>query len=112
MKCCEFSASTFRVPIEIQEYQDTPDAGGGRVKAWVTVLRPMTSWKHGSMYERLQAMQLQAGVMHRVYMRYSTVPTAKHRILYKGQAYQIRGVVDVEERRRYLELSVEEGVGT
>src|SRR5699024_136338 len=48
----------------------------------------------------------------RVYMRYSPIPTPKHRIWYKGQAYQIRGVVDIEERRQWLELRVEQGVPT
>lgn len=112
MNCCDLTAGMLRTPIEIQEYKDTDDGLGGRTKQWCTVLSPRTHWKHASMYERLQAMQLNAGVMHRVYMRYSAVPTAKHRIWYKGQAYQIRGVVDIEERRRWLELSVEEGVAT
>ena len=112
MKCCDLSAGKLRTPIEIQEYQATEDPMGGVTKQWVTVMRTRSFWKHASTYERLQAMKLNAGVLHRIYMRFSDVPTAKHRVFYKGQAYQIRGVVDIEERRRWLELSVEEGVPT
>ena len=112
MKCCELTAGKLRTPITIQEYAESPDGMGGVTKEWVDVLTVRSMWKHASMYERLQAMKLNAGVMHRVYIRYSAVPTAKHRIFYKGQAYQIRGVVDIEERGRWLELAVEEGVPT
>ena len=112
MKCCSLYAGLLRTPIEIQEYQSVPDGMGGQVEQWVTVMRVRTHWKHASMYEQLQAMKLNAGVIHRVYMRYSPVPTPKHRIWYKGQAYQIRGVVDIEERRQWLELRVEEGAQT
>ena len=110
--CSDFNAGKLRTPIVIQEYADSPDGMGGVVKTWVPVLTVRSMWTHGSMYERLQAMKLNAGVLHRVYIRYSSVPTAKHRIFYKGQAYQIRGVVDIEERGRWLELSVEEGQPT
>lgn len=112
MQCCELTAGKLRTPIVIQEYTESPDGMGGVTKEWVDVLAVKSMWKHATMYERLQAMKLNAGVMHRVYIRYSSVPTAKHRIFYKGQAYQIRGVVDIEERGRWLELAVEEGVPT
>lgn len=112
MKCCELTAGKLRTPIVIQQYTDVSDGMGGVVKTWVPVLTVRSMWKHATMYERLQAMKLNAGVLHRVYIRYSSVPTAKHRIFYKGQAYQIRGVVDIEERGRWLELAVEEGVPT
>ena len=112
MKCCELTAGKLRTPIVIQEYTEAPDGMGGVTKQWTDVLTVRSVWKHASMYERLQAMKLNAGVMHRVYIRYSSVPTAKHRIFYKGKPYQIRGVVDIEERERWLELAVEEGVPT
>lgn len=112
MKCCELYAGLLRTPIEIQAYADTSDGMGGITQAWTKALGVKTHWKHASMYERLQAMKLNAAVMHRVYMRYSAVPTAKHRIFYKGQAYQIRGVVNIEERSQWLEMLVEEGVPT
>lgn len=112
MKCCELYAGILRTPVEVQEYSAIPDGMGGYTETWATVMTVKTHWKHASMYEVLQAMKLNAGVLHRVYMRFSKVPTAKHRIKYKGQLYQIRGVVNIEERSQWLELSVEEGVPT
>ena len=112
MKCCDLTAGKLRTSIAIQVYADTSDGMGGVSKKWTDVLSVKSMWKHATMYERLQAMKLNAGVLHRVYIRHSSVPTAKHRIFYKGQAYQIRGVVDIEERGRWMELAVEEGVPT
>lgn len=112
MRCCELSAGQLRTLIEIQAYTATPDGRGGMTQTWETVLTTSSRWRHASMYERLQAMKLNAGVMHRVYMRFSDVPTPKHRLVKDGEAFQIRGVVDLEERGRWLELSVEEGVPT
>lgn len=62
------------------------------------------------MSEKLQAMQLQSGIMHRVFIRYGFSVTAKNAILYNGKRYQIRAVVDVNNRHESLELLVEEGV--
>src|SRR5690625_2694105 len=107
MSCCSLYAGLLRTPIEIQEYQSVPDAMGGQVEQWVTVMRVRTHWKHASMYEQLQAMKLNAGVIHRVYMRYSDTPTPKHRMWYKGQAYQIHGVVVFAARRQVFEHGVE-----
>lgn len=103
-------AGKLRTRIQIQERRQQPDGGGGWSYEWVTVYRPWAEWKHQSMFERLHAQQLQSGVMHRVWIRYSDIPTAAHRILYKGKAFQIRAVVNVAERDRTLELQVEEGV--
>jgi len=98
--------------IAIQEEVTTPDGGGGFVKTWQTVFSVWAHWKHQSMYERLQAMQLQSGVVHRLEVRYRDDITPKHRILYKGKAYQIRAVVNVNEMNDKMELQVEEGVAT
>lgn len=105
-------AGPMNARIAIQGEVTTPDGGGGVVKAWQTLFSVWAHWKHQSMYERLQAMQLQSGVVHRVLVRQRDDITAKHRILYKGTAYQIRAVVNVNELNDQMELQVEEGVAT
>lgn len=112
MNCCDLYSGKLRTPIEIQEYKATSDGMGGVTQKWTTVLNTRAFFKHASGYERLQAMKLNSGVIHKVYMRFSETPTAAHRVLYKGQAYQIRYVIDIEERHQWLELQVEENVPT
>lgn len=105
-------AGLMRTRIAIQGEVSTPDGGGGVVKTWQTMFYVWSYWRHQSMYERLQAMQLQSGVNHRVMVRQRDDITAKHRILYKGKAYQIVAVVNVNESNDEMELQVEEGVPT
>lgn len=109
MKCCELIPGHLRVKVAIQEKQTVPDGMGGQAIEWVTVMEPYTKWRHASMGERLQAMQVQANVMHRVWMRYSpTVKPAMRIVDPDGNVYNIRGVADIEKRRKWLELSAEE----
>lgn len=105
-------AGELNARIEIQAYIDEPDAGGGRVKTWKTFAKVWAKWKHQNMFERLQAMQMEAGVNHRVIIRKRDDVSAVNRILYKGKAYQIVGVVNVAEMNEAMELQVTEGVAT
>lgn len=106
------AAGELNTRIELQAYSDVEDEGGGRIKVWDTYAKVWAGWKHQSMFERLQAMQLEAGVRHRVKIRQRGDVSAKHRIFYKGQAYQIVGVVNVSEMNELMELQVTEGVAT
>src|SRR5690606_40567163 len=66
---CVMRAGPMNSRIAIQEEVTTPDGGGGFVKTWQTAFSVWAHWKHQSMYERLQAMQLQSGVVHRLEVR-------------------------------------------
>lgn len=109
MKCCDIIAGHLRVPVTIEGKTRVPDGYGGSTDEWQEVATPRTKWRHASMGERLQAMAVQSRVMHTVWMRYrSDIKPEMRMIDPDGAVYNIRGVVDVEKRRRFLELSVEE----
>lgn len=112
MKCCDLSAGQLRTLVQIQAYVPAPDGRGGMTQQWVTVLEARAAFRAASTWERLQAMKINAGAIHRIYMRYSDIPTPKHRLVKDGEPFQIRGVVDLEQRGRWLELAIEEGVPT
>ena len=104
--------------IQLQRLVRTPDGAGGGSKAWTTFAtvsaepRPLTG------NQRLQAEQLQSTVVTRLVIRFRPSPSnpempfvsAKDRVLYKGVAQNIKAVIDIEERRRWLELDLESGV--
>ena len=50
------------------------------------------------------AQQVQADVTHRIVMRYGPVVTPKHRLMFDGRYFDIRAVLNREERNRELEL--------
>jgi SPP1 family predicted phage head-tail adaptor len=57
-------------------------------------------------------MQLQDSITHRVYVRYRADLKPSDRLLMRGQPMQIRAVLNLEMRDRWLELACDSGVAT
>jgi SPP1 family predicted phage head-tail adaptor len=57
-------------------------------------------------------MQLQASVTHRVMMRYRSDLTPADRLLIRGNPLQIRAIINIEMRDRWLEVACDAGVAT
>ena len=110
MKCCNIEAGKLRQRVEIQRRDKVPDGGGGWSVDWVKVASPWAWIKPMSGSEGLVAMQLQAQVSHDIIIRYREGVTAADRIFYKGRAFNIQSVIDIEERRQWLQIRAMEGV--
>lgn len=98
--------------ITLQQATLTADTVGGYVKSWndmadiwaeVTPLRGQ---------EALQGMQLQASQAVRFVIRWRSGVTAAMRISYNGRIYNIRAVINPQEKFEMLELLAEEGAGS
>ena len=110
MKCCDIHAGMLRHKIELQRQQRTPDGIGGFEVVWETYLTTFAYIAPLSGTESLVGMQIQDSVTHRIYMRYKDGILAEDRVLFQGRTFNIRSVLDLEERRRYIEMRAEEGV--
>lgn len=107
-----------RYRVTVQRRSRTSDGAGGSTGPWTNLRTVWAEIRPLSGNQRLQAEQLQSTVKHRAYMRFiasddnAEMPFcfAGDRLLYKGIAYNILAVIDVEERRRWLELDLESGV--
>lgn len=105
--------------VELQRKTDTSDGMGGTSTDWEVFAEPYARVRSVSARERLQADQLQSAVTHRALIRFvaqsagSAMPYvfAGDRLVYRGVSFDIRAVIDIEERRRWLELDLESGVG-
>ncbi len=112
------SAGRLRRQVQLQRAAETPDGAGGREVTWSTFATVWGEMRPLSGKDRLQAEQLQSTIANRLVIRFQGSPSnpempfvsARDRVLYKGVAYNIRAVVDIEERRRFLELDLESGV--
>ena len=103
---------SLRNRLTIQAESPSVDGLGGQARAWTDVA---TLWGRveplkGS--EHLRGMQLEARISHRITIRHRDGVTARHRVLLGSRAFNIRAVIDREERGRWLELLCEEGVAT
>ncbi len=113
--CVKCSQLDMRHSIVIQSPNPTTDAGGGRGDPWATPIVFATvraSIVPFGGREILHSMQLQDSVTHKVTMRYKAGVIAKMRIKFGTRIFNIRRVINVEERNRFYEILAEEGVAT
>lgn len=100
---------SLRHRIQVQSATVTSSAAGN-VKAWATVANG-TRWASIEPlrgFEAMQGMQADARVTHRIAMRYLSGVTPSYRVLFGSRVFHIRQVRDMDERRTWQELIVEE----
>lgn len=112
MKCCDLHAGSLREPITIQRKVSVSDGMGGQAISWIDLATVRAHVKPLSGREALQAMQLQASITHRIYMRYRADLLPSDRLVMRGQPLQIRTILNMEMRNQWLEVSSDSGVAT
>lgn len=110
MKCCELTAGMLREPLTIQRKVAVSDGIGGQTVTWLTIGSIRGYVKPLSGREALQAMQMQASITHRIYARYRADMTPADRLVMRGQPLQVRAVINVEMKNRWLEIACDSGV--
>lgn len=110
MKCCDLYAGKLRKSITIERETDIDNDSGGQDIIWSTYKTVKAFIKPKSGTERVRGMQLQSPLSHSVFIRYTADITPEDRVNYKGRYMQIRAVINIEERDRWIELACEEGV--
>jgi len=112
MKCCDLTPGALRHRIEIQREIGSQDAAGGRSLVWGTIASPRCFIKPVGGGERFYSMRLEANISHRIYLRYRSDLLPSDRINYNGRLMQIRALINIEERNKWLEIYAEEGKQT
>ena len=110
MKWCDLYAGKLRHSITIERETITPDDSGGQDIEWTTnkTLKAFIKPKSGN--ERLRGMQLESPTTHAVFIRYTADILTTDRVNFGGRLMQIRSVINIEERSKWIELGCEEGV--
>lgn len=100
--------------VTIQKLISTPDGGGGSTKTWIddaTVWAAIEPLRGG---ERYVAQQVQSELTHKITMRYREGIKPQMRIKYKDRIkdriFEIWSVIDIDERRIWLEMLCSEVV--
>ena len=105
-------AGELRHTIVIQQEARTPDGQGGFTIVWNTFATVYGGFEPLSGVESVVARQLQDATTHRLTIRYLSGVKAGMRVLYNSRLFNIRDVLNLDERNRWMELRVEEGVAT
>ncbi len=99
----------------VQAERAIDDGGGGLSDPWADPVIVATVWgkvEPLSGGERLHAAQIQDRLSHRIVIRHRAGITAAMRVVFGVRAFNIRAVIDLGERGRFLELLCDEGVAT
>lgn len=110
MKFAEIKSSHFKSSITVQKCEQGPDEYGIVQKDWVLKYSKRAHIQ-GLSYsykkrEMLQAQGVNSYEVKEVVIRYCDI-NARDRILYKGQPYKIISIEDLEEKNKYLLVTME-----
>ena len=109
MKCCDITSGQMRHRVTIESLAKTPDGAGGSTLAWSTVATVWAKVTPVSGGERYQSMRVEADVSHTIITRYRSDIAPDDRVSFDGRTMQIKSVINIEERGRYLEIKAVEG---
>lgn len=103
---------TMRQRIRLEQPSLAPDGLGGWHRSWVEVASVWAHIRAGSGDERMEAGQLAAPATYRIRLRWREDITSDMRIVFGARIFAIRGVLDADARKRFIELIAEEGAGS
>ena len=100
----------FRQKIKIFEITRTPDGIGGHTTDEDLIHDVWGDLKPANAHEIWKADQLRQKVTHILNTRFISNLKTEMRIKYDGRDFDIIGIVDLDERKRFLKLTLEEGL--
>lgn len=107
MKCCDIKIGDLNRKIMINTLNETDDGQGGQTITPVLLAEPWVKMTPMKGREKVQSDRLTTEQLTQVLMRYRSDVTEKQQVVYKGEEYQIRSVVNIEEADEWLELMIE-----
>ena len=102
----------FRHFITLQGQGTTRDSGGGISSGFSTIASVYANVVPKSGKEIYKRGKLVGSVTHEITIRYRTDITNASRISFNNKFFNIRSIINIDERDRYLKLMCEEGVAT
>jgi SPP1 family predicted phage head-tail adaptor len=97
-----------RERVDIQAVSETKDAMGSPVQAWSTVAQVWADVAPMSTSEQWRRQQMQSAAGFKVTVRYRADLTPQHRIVLRNRVFQVRGMTNPDQRKRFLEIACDE----
>lgn len=96
--------------VALEQPADVADGAGGYTRSYTTIATVWAEILPMNGQEKLDAQKLQSSLMHRITIRYRTDVNATWRVRYGTRLFNIRAVMNNEERNGSLIMIAEEGV--
>lgn len=110
MKCCDIYPGMLNRRISIERKTLTADALGGFTEIWQPLAQPWANIKPMSGREIIHADKIDAVAVSRFIIRHNPNLREDDRVLYRGNYYNIRSLVNIDEQYEYTEITAERGV--
>jgi len=104
------SIGKMRYRVAIESATNTRDAGGGLTQSYAPVTYIYADIKPTNANSTYRQGIVQEKVTHEVTIRYMTNISTNSRINYGTRLFNVKGIINVDERDRFLKLLCEEGV--
>lgn len=102
------SAGDLRHRIRIEQAVRTPDGGGGAEVTWQLVAQVWAAIWPRTSSEQLQSDRVAGIATHDIWIRYRPDVVPQMRFVSGNRTFDIRGVLDIDERRRWLKCVSQE----
>tara|TARA_R110000868_G_scaffold936_2_gene7131 strand:- start:2154 stop:2489 length:336 start_codon:yes stop_codon:yes gene_type:complete len=101
-------AGDLRHRISLQACSEARDEVGGLVATWTTLATVWAKVEPMSARESWYRQQMSASAAWKISVRYRADVTTKLRVVYGARTFEIRGVTDPDQQKRFLELACDE----
>jgi SPP1 family predicted phage head-tail adaptor len=96
--------------VSIERIGSAQDSTGQLVETWTETSTPWASIRPISGREYFNASGEKAEVTHEIVLRHGVTVAPRDRVVYSTRTFNIRSVLNLEERDRYLKLMCVEHV--
>ena len=104
------SIGKMRYRVKVETATNTRDAGGGLTQSYTPVTFIYANIKPLKADSTYRQGKVQEKVSHELTIRYMDNISTNHRISFGSRTFNIKGIVNVDERDRFLKLLCNEGV--
>jgi SPP1 family predicted phage head-tail adaptor len=113
-KCCDpkNSPAALRHRIKFQSLTLAIDDTGGQVETWADFAEVWASIEPKLDRERYFAQRNEPLYSHKIRLRYLAGLKASMRILFDGRIFEVKGVINEEEIKDWIEIRAMERTGT
>ena len=102
------NAGRLRHHIQIYKPVETPDGGGGKSLSLKLVGASWAEIKPASAYAIQTAAASKQEISHKIRMRFRKDLTTDHSIKFDGRTFDIKAIINEEERNRFLTVTAQE----
>tara|TARA_Y100000004_G_scaffold134134_1_gene151630 strand:- start:437 stop:766 length:330 start_codon:yes stop_codon:yes gene_type:complete len=103
------SIGRLRSKVELQSPTSTDDGGGGCTETWSTLAEIFADIRPSTGNETYRQGKVQETVSHKIFIRHREDINTSYRIKFGTRLFNIKNILNIDERSRFLEISANEG---